>query len=136
MSAAITIRDETAAGRALNEWTLEIPSERITVRELIRERVYQEVQDFNRRPDDRLFRGLVQPTDAEPAANGGGVEYRLKPERPIDWKSQFELALEAFVRHEFLILVNNSQAEHLDQEFGAGPGTLVTFVKLTLLVGG
>ncbi len=35
-----------------------------------------------------------------------------------------------------LILIDDRQAESLDQEFTIGTGTSVTFLKLTLLVGG
>jgi hypothetical protein len=103
---------------------------------LIRERVYQEVQDFNREQSQQVFRGLVQPTDAERVLNGNRTEYRLKHHRPIYWKAQLEKALEAFGKSGFLVLVNNKQAESLDQEFVIGQGTEVSFVKLTLLVGG
>jgi hypothetical protein len=48
MSATLTIRDETLGGEGLSEWALDVLTERITIRELIRSRVYQEVQDFNR----------------------------------------------------------------------------------------
>ena len=65
MSVTVTIRDESSTGNVYNEVQLQIPNEKITVRELIRERVYQEVQDFNRQQDQQLFRGLVQPTGTE-----------------------------------------------------------------------
>ena len=136
MSVTLTIRDETTAGQVYHELPLEFPSERITVRELIRERVYQEVQDFNRRQGERSFRGLIQPTDAERVLNGRQNEYRLKPERQIDWKEQFEKAVEAFSRNGFFILVDDKQAESLDEEMVIGAGTQVSFIKLTLLVGG
>jgi hypothetical protein len=103
---------------------------------LIRERVYQEVQDFNLKSDEKVFRGLVQPTDTERVINGKPTEYRLKSHRAIEWKSQFEKAIEAFDRNAYLILIDDKQAESLDQEFVIGRGTLVSFVKLTLLVGG
>ena len=135
MSVTLTVRDETATGQVYHERPLEFPSERITVRELIRERVYQEVQDFNR-SQDQVFRGLVQPTDTERVLNGNRPEFRLKKHRQIEWKEQFENAVEAFDRNGFLILVDNAQAESLDQEFVVGHGTEVSFVKLTLLVGG
>ena len=135
MSITLTIRDETTAGKVYHELPLELPSERITARELIRERVYQEVQDFNRQ-DEQVFRGLVQPTDAERTLNGPQNEYRLKHRRQIEWKEQFDKALEAFNRNGFFILIDDKQAETLDQEFVIGPGTQVSFVKLTLLVGG
>jgi hypothetical protein len=136
MPVTLTIRDETASGDRFHELPLTVPSERITVRELIRERVYQEVQDFNQRQNEVVFRGLVQPTDAERVLNGRSTEYHLKRHRPLDWRPQFEKALEAFERNGFFVLVDDKQAESLDQEFVVSPRSEVSFVKLTLLVGG
>ncbi|MEX0724764.1 MAG: hypothetical protein WD065_00760 [Planctomycetaceae bacterium] len=132
----LTIRDETAGGDVYSEIPLEFPSERITVRELIRERVYQEVQDFNQKQGEKVFRGLVQPTDTERVLNGHRPEYRLKKHRQIDWKPQFEKAIEAYERNGFFIIIDDKQAESLDQEFSVTPSTTVSFVKLTMLVGG
>jgi hypothetical protein len=131
MSATLTIRDETASGQPLHEWALEVLTERLTVRELIRSRVYQEVQDYNRSQPDR-FRGLIQPSEAEQTLNG----FKLPKKRQIDWKAQFAKATEAFERTQFLILVNDKQVESLDEEIEITPGTAVTFLKLTMLVGG
>jgi hypothetical protein len=136
MPVVLTIRDETSAGDVFDERPLELPSERMTVRELIRERVYQEVQDYNRRSGDKLFRGLVQPTDAERVLNGKRAEYRLKTVREIDWHEQYEKALDAFNRMVFLILIDDVQAESLDQEFNVSSRTQISFLKLTMLVGG
>jgi hypothetical protein len=131
MSVAIAIRDETTSGKVLHEWSLEVLTERATVREIIRSRVYQEVQDYNlRQPNE--FRGLVQPTDAERTLNG----YKLRQRRVIDWKPQFERAVAAFESNQIVILVNDRQAASLDEEFELTPGTQVTFLRLTLLVGG
>jgi hypothetical protein len=136
MPVTLTVRDETTSGAVYDERPLEFPSERITVRELIRERVYQEVQDFNRKRGEEVFRGLVQPTDAERLLNGKPTEYRLKAHRTIDWKPQFEKAIEAFEGNGYFILVDDKQAESLDQEFVIGHETVVSFVRLTPLVGG
>jgi hypothetical protein len=132
MAATLTIRDETLGNTAaLHEWALEVLTERLTVRELIRSRVYQEVQDHNRRQSPE-FRGLVQPEGAERTPNG----WRLKAPRAIDWKQQFAKALEAFEANRVIILVNDRQAESLDEEFEVRPDTAVTFLRLTPLVGG
>jgi hypothetical protein len=136
MPLTLTIRDETTSGAVYHEMPLEFPTERITVRELIRERVYQEVQDFNRKRDERVFRGLVQPTEAERVLNGKPNEFRLKEHRQIEWKPQFEKATDAFDHNGFFVLIDDKQAESLDQSFVIGHGTLVSFVKLTPLVGG
>src|SRR5215472_8905204 len=131
MVATLTVRDETTAGQTLHEFALEVLTERLTVRELIRSRVYQEVQDYNLRQPER-FRGLVQPTDAEQSLNG----YKLKKPRQIDWKQQYEKALDAFETNRFLLLINDRQAESLDEEVDVEPGTCVSFLKLTPLAGG
>ena len=131
MPATLTIRDETPDGEALSEWALDVLTERITVRELIRSRVYQEVQDYNRSRAD-VFRGLVQPEGAERALNG----WKLKKRRELDWKRQYERGMEAFEENQVLILVNDRQAESLDEVIEVGPDTRVTFLRLTPLVGG
>ena len=130
----LTIRDETASGSVTNELTLDVLSENITVRELIRSRVYQEVQDFNvrQRQGTAGFRGLVTPSGAEQALNG----VRLKKPREIDWKAQFDKACEAFERNGFFILVDERQSEMLDETITLRHDTKVSFVKLVPLVGG
>jgi len=136
MSVTLTVRDETTAGQAYHEISLEFPSEHITIRDLIRERVYQEVQDFNRRQQDVVFRGLVQPINAERILNGNRTEYRLPKECQVDWKLQFEKAIEAFESNGFFLLIDDQQATSLDQKFEISSSAQVSFVKLTLLVGG
>lgn len=136
MTVTVTIRDETVTGKVFHELPLEFQDERITVRELLRERVYQEVQDFNLRQNDQVFRGLVQPADAEPVISGDRTEYHLTHKRTIDWKPQFENAVKAFSRNGFLILINDRQAVALEEEFNIHSSTEIRFVKLTLLVGG
>jgi len=131
MSTTLTVRDETTSGGTLQEFALELLTERITVRELIRSRVYQEVQDYNRRQPE-VYRGLVQPTDAEKALNG----CKLPNKRTIDWKKQFEKATEAFEARGMIILVDDKQAESLDEEIVVRPDTRVSFLRLTMLVGG
>ena len=96
MSVTLLVRDESATGENFQELPIEFESERITVRDLIRERVRQEVGAFNRRHGELHFRGLVQPTDTERILNGRRVEYVLKAPRQIDWREQFERAVEAF----------------------------------------
>jgi hypothetical protein len=136
MPVTLNVRDETPSGNTYHSLPLQFPTERITVRDLIRERVYQEVQDFNRQQEQKVFRGLVQPTDTERAVNGGAVEYRLKRRREVDWKEQFERAIEAFGRNGFFVLIDDRQVESLDLEFTIGRETQVSFVKLVPLVGG
>src|SRR5688572_19292821 len=112
MPATLTIHDETTSGQKTNSFTIECLTERMTVRELIRARIYQEVQDYNLK-EPEYFRGLVQPTQAEKVLNG----CKLREKRKVDWQEQYQRAIEAFDRNGFFVLVGDKQAESLDQEF-------------------
>jgi hypothetical protein len=131
MAATLTVHDQTASGRKTNTFTLDCLTEQLTVRELIKTRIYQEVQDYNLK-EPEYFSGLVEPTNAERVLNG----YKLKAMRKIDWQEQYDRALEAFERNRFFVLVGDKQAESLDQEFEVKVDTEVSFVKLVPLVGG
>jgi hypothetical protein len=131
MGTALTIHDETTSGQRTNTFTLDCLTERMTVREVIRARIYQEVQDYNLK-EPECFRGLVQPTEAERVLNG----YKLRARRKIDWEEQYKRALEAFERNRFFVLVGNKQAANLDDEFEVKVDTEVWFMQLVPLVGG
>ena len=131
MAATLTICDESATGETLLELTLNVSDDRITVRDLIRQRVWHEVEEYNRRKLD-TFRGLVQPTDSERTLNG----YRLKQPRAIDAATQLAKAIEAFQGNQIIMLVDDRQVESLDEEITLQPNTRVSFLRLTPLVGG
>lgn len=131
MTTTLTIRDESASGKTLRESMLELLTERVSARELIRARVYQEVEDFNR-SRGAVFHGLVQPTATEATLNG----YRLKTPRQLDWRAQFDRAVEAFEAGRILLLVGERQVERLEEEITVGPATVVSFLRLVPLVGG
>ncbi len=116
MAATLTIHDESAAGETLLELTLNVSAERITVRDLIRQRVCHEVDEYNRRKPD-TFRGLVQPTDSERTLNG----YRLKRPRTINASTQLAKAIDAFAGNQIIMLVDDRQVESLDEEIVLGP---------------
>jgi hypothetical protein len=123
----LTVRDGTTGGDTLAALELQLDSERITVAELIRARVHQEVRAHNARGSGS-FAGLVQPERAENELN--------RPLRRIDPDRQTDVALRAFERGQVLLLVDDRQVEALDQEVTLGPGSSVTFLKLVPLVGG
>jgi hypothetical protein len=130
--ASITVRDEaiTKIVRPL-EFTLTVPTTHLTVREIIRSRVYGEVNDYNLNQSE-YFHGLVQPTDAEATLNG----FRLRRGHVIDPLEQYEQALTAFGQNGFLLLVNDRQVDQLDEVVEVGEHTVITFLKLVPLVGG
>jgi hypothetical protein len=127
----VTFVDETTAGSRDTGWAMHIAEERLTLRELIRRRVYQEVTEFNAR-DSAVFKGLVQPAGADRTPAG----FRVSPGQQVDWQKQYELAVDAFSRNGFVVLVDDRQVDELDAELSLVLGAEVTFLKLVPLVGG
>ena len=134
MAFSVTIYDETLPGERTASLRLDLLSSTITLRELIRRRVYEEVQEYHAAPPSAVFHGLVTPTPIEVALNGPKTEYAAK--RHIDWEAQYEKALSAFTRDGFFVLVGDRQMESLDEEITLKVDTEVSFVKLVALVGG
>ena len=131
MATTVTIVDEWTPVGPKSAWALDLLTERVTARELIRSRVHQEVSEYNARHPG-VFRGLVQPTEAERVLNGD----RVRGGRKIDWEAQYEKALAAFQKNGFLLFVDDRQVIDLDDEVVVEPGTEVSFVRLVPLVGG
>jgi hypothetical protein len=131
MSVTLTIYDETLTGEKTPRLTLDFAVQRITVRDLIRDRVYQEVRDYNQSQPE-YFRGLVQPTDSEQVLNG----YKMPQQRSIDWEKQYEKAIQAFQNNGFIILVNDRQVEDLEEEIELTEELPISFLRLIPLVGG
>ncbi|GLW97888.1 hypothetical protein [Microtetraspora sp. NBRC 16547] len=129
--ALVTFRDETATGRALDEFTLPGLPGQISARELVRLRVREEVARHNAAPSHR-FRGLVRPSDAEAELNG----YRMSTARRLDWERQADAAEAAFARNGFILLVGERQIDDLDEEIDLTRDPVVSFIKLVPLVGG
>ncbi|WP_055589854.1 hypothetical protein [Peterkaempfera griseoplana] len=127
----VTVVDETTAGGRVGAWELTLPEERLPLRELICRRVRHEVERYNAASGD-VFHGLVQPTGTERLLNG----YRVRERREIDADEQCRLALEAFGRNGFLVLVGESQVEDLEAEIELTPGVTMAFLRLVPLVGG
>ncbi len=100
--------DETTSGSRSDGGDLQVAEERLTVRELIRRRVHQEVAAHNTRTP-----AVFQDPEAQTA-----------------------LALKAFAANGFLVLVGDRQATELDEEIELTEDTEITFLKLVALVGG
>ena len=131
----IKIKDEVSFGFGdKNEYsmTLDFPSKFVSPREIIRERVFWEVQNYNEKMPE-VFNGLVQPTGAERILNG----FKMRERKRIDaQQQQYKIAVEAFERNGFIMLVDNLQIETLDEQIEIAPDMEISFLKLVFLAGG
>jgi hypothetical protein len=131
--------DEATSGLSMPAGTLTVPESWLTAREIIRRRVFHEVEAHNAAlatGAGKSFVGLVQPTDTESRLNAQLKSGQDGMRRLVDAEKQYEAAVRAFERNGFLMFVGGRQVGELDEvvEF-AGDGE-VSFLKLIALVGG
>jgi hypothetical protein len=127
----LTITDRTGAGKIIGEMNISLKTNRVTVKQIIEARVEAEVERYNAKLPE-YFNGLVQPTDAEKTLNG----YKMKTRKKVDPEKQVYVALDTLQKNGYFVLVDNFQADTLEQEIMITPQTQISFLKLTPLVGG
>ena len=127
----LLIKDETFTGDILNQIEIEVANELTTVKDIIASRVTAEVERYNNKSTE-YFQGLIQPSETEKTLNG----YKFKKKRLVDAEKQVYVALNQFQNNGYFVLIDDIQAESLDQEILVGKDTQVSFIKLTALVGG
>jgi hypothetical protein len=131
MAYSLKMNDSNLTGNVFDSWTIPIVMDRLTVKEMIQIRVKREVDKYNE-SGAQYFKGLVQPSEAVSTPNG----YKLKEKKKIDSNEQIEKALKGFEQNSFLVLVNDSQMDSLENEILLTENTEISFVKLIPLVGG
>ena len=129
MPLSVAVLDETTSGTRRDAGALQFESSASTLREIIRQRVQQEVERFNQ-SDVEAFHGLVEPGETERILNG------VRERRYLNWQEQFARALAVFERNGFLVLVDDRQITGLDEKIPLTRQSTVTFLRLVPLIGG
>ena len=127
----LTIDDRSATGGPVGTFTMPDVPERLTLRDLIRLRVREEVARHNLKPLER-FTGLVQPEGSE----RDGAGFRVPKGRVVSWERQADVAIHSFLRNGFFVMVNGRQVTDLDAQIVLSETLDIAFIKLTQLVGG
>jgi hypothetical protein len=118
---SVTIHDRTSTGDPTGTITLPGLPDRITLRELIRTRVREEVARYNLRPWG-IFQGFIQ-------------EIGLPEREPIDWVTRADAAIDLFLANGFIVLVNGAQVVDLETRLDLRGDLDVRFIRLTALGG-
>jgi len=116
----VTIHDRTSTGDPTGTITLPGLPDGITLRQLIRLRVREEVARANVGAW-RILLGLITSND---------------PTRtPIDWQVQADAAIDLFLANGYIVLVNGVQVTDLETRIDLKRDPDVRFIRLTLLEG-
>ncbi|MEO1656001.1 MAG: hypothetical protein AAFU64_20845, partial [Bacteroidota bacterium] len=126
----ILIQEENFAGKILDQIHIQIDKERITVQELIRKKVENEVAHYEQRRDAQR-QDYFQATESQlNSKKSQQVFPKTDPEKEV-YK-----AWQAFQNNQFFLFVGDEQMETLEQEILLGADTTLRFMQLTPLVGG
>lgn len=119
MPTTVTVMERSSTGQTTRETVLELLTEHVSVRELIRARVLQELRHRLRRDANARSHGAAAP----PGSAG-------------DPEAECDQALDAFARGQILVFLDDRQLETLDETIVVRPATRLSFLKLVPLVGG
>lgn len=124
----VTVRDENLPRSEIVEVLLKLSSQKLTAGELIAERVRAECDDVAGKWKSCLIE--LSPDEVK-------LNSEVKARAPyFEPQNRVTDALAAFNANAFVLLVDDEQIETLEQEITMTPTSVVTFLKLTPLVGG
>jgi len=123
---------------------LELLEERISVSDLIRRTVEEQVRELlaKQRLDEQkahpaLERQYLTVQEIAGQAQQGAVRFPFTHTKQApDVQVEVQKALQAFASGRYLIFVGKQQVKHLDEEITVEMGTKVIFLRLMPLVGG
>jgi len=127
----IRVKEETSGGNIVSEMKVTLPSEVVSIKDIIEAKVTAQVEAQYQQLAG-IYNGLVEPAETEKMLN----VFAEKPVEKISAEKQVNAALQAFSQSSFFMLIDNIQAESLDQMVVINDQTEVSFLKLTSLVGG
>jgi hypothetical protein len=129
----LIIKEENFAGKILDEISLQIADETLTVADLIKLKVENEV-DCQNSKIKKNNQGYQHHT--EDILNKNNSNYNSLKHKALDTEAQIYRAWEAYKNNQIIVMVDNRQTEGLEEEILVNPETQVSFIRLTQLVGG
>jgi hypothetical protein len=116
---------DTVPGLSVEFRDWEPGASRLTLGDLLWERVRQEVEEFNR-DGTGIYTGLIAPEESQPVLNG----YRLIQRHRLDPEHEYQRAVRAFEADGFMVLAGGRQIESLGEEIDLESANEVEFVRL------
>jgi hypothetical protein len=129
----LIIKEENFAGKILDEISLQIANETLTVADLIKLKVENEI-DCQNLKIEKNNQGYQHQT--EDILNKNNSSYNSVKNKTLDAEAQIYRAWEAYKNNQIIVMIDNRQTEALEEEILVSPETQVSFIRLTQLVGG
>ena len=129
MTALLRLIDESPGATPVEVGTLRLASERVTLREVIRRRLEEEIEKINS-IGALSYAGLIQPLPRERELNSDRKTHH------VDFENQYRVACEAFSNARILAWFDGRQLMDLDEHLVLTGDDTITFIKLVPLRGG
>ena len=137
----LTIREESIGTGKINEFPLELSSERITLADLIQKKVIAKVKQVN----SDLKKGKLHSnflSEKEKTLNKAIYEKKIAQEKErieeakLDPEKAGYEALAGFQNNAFFVIIDEEQKENLEEELVLTAQSEIRFIRLMPLVGG
>ena len=129
MSITVTMSDGSLSGTITQRFNISIPSYTTTARQLIEQRITQQITLLKDGKKSSHANSVMIPTPKEMALNSHQFAN-------IDVQAQCQQAIHVFSHNGFFLLVDDHQITELDTEFQVSELSTIQFIKLVPLVGG
>ncbi len=127
---SVLVEDKIAGQPPSEKYQLQLPGERIRVKDLIRLYVTDQVERFNQLPTDCSSR---HQSEEERVLNPSRPTQHTQPR---NCETECERALSAFSTNGFFLLVDGNQVSELEEEVIIKSNMEISFLRLTPLIGG
>lgn len=137
----LTIKEESFGTGIIDELPLKLSSERITLADLIQQKVIAKINQFNQNLKNQSFKNPFL-TEAENILNQATYQKRMEAQKKqmeaarLDPEKAGYDALAAFQKNAFFVIIDGQQKEKLEEELLLNDNSEVRFIRLTPLVGG
>ena len=133
----LTIKEEVFGTGKINEIPIQLSSERITLSDLIQQKVINKIKEVNKNIKTKSISPFYKTTQ-EQVLNQDAIQKRFAKlkDGTIDAEKACYEALAGFQKNVFFVILDGQQREELQEELILTQNSEVRFIQLMPLVGG
>ena len=121
--------------KVIHQEEVELINKISTTKDLITELVKINVEKFNKKIDDKDILFIMTNEHIAEAARSGKIGDEVHGDKKANLEKALDTAYLAFEDGLYCIFINDEQSEKLDDNLSLKDGDILTFIRLTMLVG-
>lgn len=121
--------------KIIHQEEVELTNEISVTKDLITELVKINVEKFNKKIDDKNVLSVMTNEYIAEVARSGKIGDEVHGDKKFNLEKALDTAYLAFEDALYCIFINDEQSEKLDDSLNLKDGDILTFIRLTMLVG-